>query len=245
MFRDLWLALFAPGRRWCTAIAAFGCAIAVWAPAGAALPGLCGSLIRTPPSDWGQLVGGPGVSPVDLGLGWIVMLLAMMPPLLADPIRHVWFASMPRRRAWAVGLCLAAYALVWTLVAPALMVLAWGLRGGLSETTALSVALCFAMVWSASPVAQWARNRCHGVRRVGANGRSADLECVAYGTYVGGACVAVCWPWMLLPILAEELHAPVMVLVTAWLVLDRLFPPRRAAWQLPPAVGQILWRLGR
>src|ERR1700712_3473680 len=58
-----------------------------------------------------------------------IMLLAMMPPLLAPPLLHVWRRSLVRRRARAVALFVLGYALVW-LGAELLLVSGWLLLGG-------------------------------------------------------------------------------------------------------------------
>lgn len=244
MLRALWQALVAPGRRWCTLVAAFGCAFALWLPAHTSLPAVCGALSRIPARDW-LLLMGPGWTLADAAAGWIVMLVAMMPPLLAEPMRHVWFASLPRRRTWAAVLFVSAYVFVWTLAAPVLLLLTWTCRGSGSEMQDVAVGLGAAMLWSASPLAQHARNRCHRVLRVGATGHRADRECVSYGLYAGAMCVAVCWPWMLVVLLVESAHLAVMLAIGLWLIMDRLFPPRRPAWQLPPALGRAVWRLTR
>jgi len=38
------------------------------------------------------------IEPSGLARSWFVMLLAMMPPLLAAPLLHVWHRTMRRRR---------------------------------------------------------------------------------------------------------------------------------------------------
>src|ERR1700760_2387441 len=52
--------------------------------------------------------------------GWALMLLAMMPPLLAAPLTHVWRSSLPRRRIWSVLQFAIGYAAVWLAVGPLL-----------------------------------------------------------------------------------------------------------------------------
>ena len=41
------------------------------------------------------------------------MLLAMMPPLLAMPLMHVYWSSLPRRRVRALACFVGAYGSVW------------------------------------------------------------------------------------------------------------------------------------
>ena len=64
------------------------------------------------------------------------MLLAMMPPLVAPPLLHVWHRSLPRRRLRAVALFVLGYACVW-LTAGALLAVASLALGAAAFTTGL------------------------------------------------------------------------------------------------------------
>lgn len=241
MLKALALSLTAPGRRWCTVAAAIGLALVVYLPPRASLPALCGALSRLPLEEW-QAALGP-VSPLSLLAAWGVMLLAMMAPLFAEPMRHVWFSSLPGRRGSAVLLCAAGYLAVWMVVAPAIILISWTLHAGLSAGWAMLLVVAAALAWSASPWSQRARNRCHRFLRVGAHGRRADRECLTQGLYSGAMCVSACWPWMVVPMLMTGYwHVIAMVSVSLWLTLERIMPPREARWQLPPAISQWLWR---
>lgn len=241
MLRALGRAAASPPHCWLLAVATAGCIASAMLPPQASLSALCGSLGRVPLADWPMLMG-PVWSPIGLSLAWLVMLTAMMPPLLAEPVRHVWHASMPVRRAWAVLLCALGYVLLWMLAGVILVPTALRMSASVPDGTAAAVSLGLALLWSASPSAQQARNRCHRTLRVGAHGRRADLECLIYGMNVGSACVWLCWPWMLVPMMSETGHVAAMVGVGLWLLLDRLFPPRRPGWRLPPALGELIWR---
>ena len=46
-------------------------------------------------------------------LSWFLMLAAMMAPLLAPPLMHVWDRSLAERRLRAALLFLLAYGLIW------------------------------------------------------------------------------------------------------------------------------------
>lgn len=241
MFTALARSLTAPGRRACTVAAVIGLVLVGWLPTRASLPALCGALSRVPVQEWPAALG--PVSPSGLLLGWAVMLVAMMAPLFADPLRHVWFASLPSRRVWAVALCAAGYLAVWMAVAPAILLVSWILLASLPTVAALLFALAVAVAWSASPVSQRARNACHRFLRVGARGRRADAECLRQGLHSGAVCVAACWPWMVVPMLVGGgAHGVAMVGVSLWLALERLLPSRTPHWQWPPAVSLLLWR---
>ncbi|MFM6056361.1 MAG: DUF2182 domain-containing protein, partial [Sphaerospermopsis kisseleviana] len=61
-------------------------------------------------------------------LYWLVMLVAMMSPALAQPIRHLWGRSLIRRRWIAIVLFLFGYISIWTLAGLILMPVAALLR---------------------------------------------------------------------------------------------------------------------
>ncbi len=240
MLRALIRALAAPIRRWCTGVAIVSCVLVALLPAGGVLPAFCGQLSRVPLSDLRAALG--PVSLLGLLGAWALMLAAMMPPLFADPLRHVISASLVPRRAWAGLVCLAGYASVWIGLAPVVVGLAWLLQALLPSVGAIAVALAAATAWSCSPAAQYARNWCHRRLPVGASGRRADLECFAQGLTSGAACSVVCWPWMLVPLLLSGAwHMLAMVIIALWLTLERTFPWRQPKWQLPPAIGLLLW----
>jgi len=241
MLRALGRAAIIPPQCWLLAVAAGGCLASVTLPPQASLSALCGSLGRVPIADWPMLMGLVW-SPISLALAWLVMLTATMPPLLAEPVRHVWHASMPVRRAWAVLLFALGYLLLWMLAGVILVPTALRISAMLPEGTAAAISLGLALIWSASPSAQQARNKCHRTLRIGAHGWRADLECLLYGMHVGTACVWLCWPWMLAPMMFESGHVAAMISVGLWLLLDRLFPPRRPCWRLPPPLGELVWR---
>ena len=241
MFRVLALALISPGRRWCTVAAAIGLVVMICLPTQSSLPALCGALSRVRPQDW-QTVVGP-ISPLGLLSGWGVMLIAMMTPLFADPLRHVWFSTLAPRRGWAVLLCAIGYFAIWMMVAPVIIVMSWGLHAWLSANWVLPVATGAAIAWSASPWSQLARNRCHRLLRISACGRRADGECLIQGFHSGAMCVAVCWPWMVVPMLVDGFaHVAAMIVVSLWLTLERISSAREPHWQWPPVISQLLWR---
>lgn len=202
---------------------------------------ICGSIRRVGLADLG-LVFGPLWSPASLPVAWLVMLMAMMPPLVAMPVAHVWRSSLAGRRPQALALFGLGYAMVWfsvgVLLIPAMIILRLVMPG----TGVEMVALVFAVAWNCSPAAQAARNRCHRLHRIGAFGRSADRECLAHGMMSGAACVSACWPWMLATMMFDSGHLIVMAAVTLVLFAERIAPPGRCKWQLPPALS-VLWAL--
>jgi predicted metal-binding membrane protein len=185
-------------------------------------------------------------------LAWAAMLLAMMPPLLTSPLRHVWQRSLTRRRIRAIGLFVFGYALVWLsagllLAAGALALQSIALAAGLPP---LAAAALVAMAWQATPLKQMSLNRCHGRLPLAAFGFRAEMDVLRYGAFHGICCVGACWALMLLPLAADgPLHWIVMAAVGLVAIIERVRAPsaRRwgAAWpRLPQLPRALLIRRG-
>jgi hypothetical protein len=204
----------------------------------AALPSFCGTGLARPllASGWPDalelvLALNP---PVRLLADWAMMLLAMMPPLLAMPLMHVWRSSLPRRRVRALAHFVLAYGAVWMTAGPILIGLALLLqivagRGALAFAGAILVAT----VWSASPWQRGALNRSHRLSRIGLFGWAADRECLTFGVVHAVCCIASCWAWMLAALAAGRWHTPAMIFAGALMLGERLAAPERPRWRLP------------
>jgi predicted metal-binding membrane protein len=238
------LAAFDPARGplpWLAGLALAGMiASAALASGPMSLPGFCGSFGLSATLDTAFLVAQLS-SPGALLLAWLLMLVAMMPPLLAQPVVHVWHSSLAARRPRALALFALGYASVWMAMAGVLIPGAIALRLAASDKAAV-LALALALAWSCSPTAQAARNRCHRVYRLAPFGLAADRDCFGHGWRTGLVCAAACWPWMLVPMTVDGLHLGVMPAVTLILLAERIAPPRPPRWRWPPAF-EILGRL--
>ena len=170
----------------------------------------------------------PGV----LVLAWFAMLLAMMSPLLAGPIAHVRLRSFKRRRFRSLALFLTGYGAVWFAAAPLLVAAAYAIRL-LAQAIALPafvVAAVIVLIWQAAPIKQICLNRCHRLPRLSAFGPEADVDCLCYGLATGVWCVGTCWGLMLLPLVADHLHLPVMAAVAMVALIERARLARPARW---------------
>lgn len=170
--------------------------------------------------------------PYDMLVDWSLMLLAMMPPLLAMPLMHVWRASLKGRRMQASAEFLLAYCIVWIaagllLTGLALLVQLAAVRGTLAST------LLLALLWSASPWHFAALNRGHRLRRIGLFGWHADRDCMMFGATHGIWCIASCWAWMLVPLVAGSWHIYAMLITSAIMLAERLSAPSSPRWTLP------------
>src|SRR5689334_13696735 len=72
----------------------------------AAMPGTAPS-----PAWLGSMLG--HIQPASLAMGWALMLVAMMSPVLIAPVRHIRDRSFAYRRWRAIALFVAGYAAIW------------------------------------------------------------------------------------------------------------------------------------
>ncbi|MGY2226799.1 copper chaperone [Pseudomonas gingeri] len=173
--------------------------------------------------------------PDQLLSSWWLMLLAMMPLLLAQPLDYLWRRSPARKRWQAIGLFVLGFAATWTLAGVLLMASVVGARVlvGLPAPVAFVGALLLCVVWQASPAKQRCMNRCHEQLHLSASGWAFIKDCLEYGVVSGGWCIGACWALMLLPMLVEQGHLALMLLTMAWMVLERLQRNRAPQWHWP------------
>lgn len=87
------------------------------------------------------------------------MIIAMMMPLLFEPIRALRWRTFTSLRNSLSVLFGAGYILVWMLIGPLLLTLSAAIS--LLGEIGVGVALGAALIWQLSPVKQWSLNRCH------------------------------------------------------------------------------------
>ncbi|MEW7857128.1 DUF2182 domain-containing protein [Pseudomonas chlororaphis] len=226
------------------ATAGLGLALCLYTAGHSTLPAFCGSALSIVASWPTVLEAELALNPVQQMLAdWALMLLAMMPPLLAMPLMHVWRSSLPRRRIRAALGFLLGYSALWLTAGPLLMVLALLLQLSVADA-ALATALLVALLWSASPWQRAALNRGHRLRRIGLFGWAADRDCLVFGASHGAWCIASCWAWMLVPLLGGAWHIPLMLVAGAIMLVERLAPGDRPRWHWPVILPRVdLWLL--
>ena len=221
--RDPWPALLAASLGGWILIAMGGPSLAVARLCGgladgrATLAGLSLALDLSPPGA--------------LAWSWFVMLLAMTPPLLAQPVRRLWRGSLRRQRAASVAAFLAGYAGAWMAAGAVLVVAALMLRLA-ADGMALALSLAAALAWQATPAKRTCLLRCHAAPSLRAFGPGAQADSLRYGLTLGGWCVGACWPLMLVPLTADGAHLPAMVLAAAVMFVERHAPVREPAARL-------------
>ena len=182
----------APPFRGPILVAALGLAVAAAVDVHAYLPLLCGSttdhlsLAQIAINLQFLLAINP---PMTLALAWLAMLVAMMTPLIAFPLAHIYASCLVAQRWRASAGFLLGYFGIWGLAGIPLLLIALLLRLAAGSVLAAFLSACLlALVWSASPFQQATQNRAHRLRRIGLFGPAADRDCIVFGAVLGGWC---------------------------------------------------------
>lgn len=170
-----------------------------------------------------------------MGWYWLIMLVAMMSPVLAEPMRHVWLRSLARRRWSAIILFLIGYISIWMLAGMVLMLAAHLLEliAGDKWLVAFGPALVLVVVWQVSPWKQVCLNQCHWTPGLSAFGLAAVRDSLYYGIVKGFWCIGTCWALMLLPLTSVHAHLALMAATSFIIIFERYRPPRPAQWRIP------------
>lgn len=166
---------------------------------------------------------------------WLFMVIAMMFPLLSDPIRQVWTRNFPRKRLTGIFAFLTTYISVWMLIGMVLSAIAAFMQqhSNDNEWLSLGAALSIILLWQSSPWKQACLNHCHILPRISPFGLAAERDCGYYGFVKGAWCVGSCWALMLLPMLAMKSGTLVMLIASVVMFIEQLLPSRPVRWQLP------------
>ncbi len=168
---------------------------------------------------WAALVGRALVAPsahhelawAEQLAAWLIMVVAMMLPLAAGPLRLTALASLWYRRDRAMAGFAIGFLGPW-LAAGALVTAAEAeLTRALSARTVAFLACALfacAAIWQLAPVKRRALVSCHQLVPLRPRGWSADRDCVRFGWKIGAACLTSCWLLMLACVFAgHELWA--------------------------------------
>jgi predicted metal-binding membrane protein len=164
---------------------------------------------------------------------WAVMLVAMMGPMLAMPIRYIIDRSFAWRRGRGVTLFLAGYFGVWMAAGALMLAVATALpRGIATSATFVGIIVASAIAWQCSPFKQRCLNRGHSHAALAAFGRAADVDSLRVGLVHGGWCLGSCWSLMLIPYAFPAYHLTAMAVLTMWILAERLENPAPPIWRM-------------
>lgn len=135
------------------------------------------------------------------------MTVAMMPPLVVLPVRHVGFRSFRDRRHTAIAEFLAGY-FGTRIAAGAVLLLALLITeiilGGTDRRVVAIHAYVAAIIWHLTPFKRRALWRRHRTVPLAVEHWRADLSCLRFGAGTGVDCLSSCWLLMALPMLTAH-----------------------------------------
>ena len=148
---------------------------------------------------WGLLVAQVGAHsghmhhempfPVEF-LNWCLMVVAMMVPLMLEPLRWVAFQSFHRRRHRAMLLFLLGFLVPWLMVG---LVAAWLRTPDWSQNPLLASGMFgLAALWVLVPLRARALVVCHLTVPLAPSGWQADRDCLRFSLRQGSSCVVTC-----------------------------------------------------
>ncbi|WP_397517263.1 copper chaperone [Rhizobium ruizarguesonis] len=182
---------------------------------------------------------------IAIAISWIAMLVAMMSPLLSDPLLHVERQSLRHRQWRSIALFLAGYLVVWLVTGATLVLVAVAVQAGLDQVPVAPFVLgiVLAGIWQSTPFKQRCLNGCHRHPSLAAFGARADAEAILFGVSHGCWCVGSCWAFMLCTILVSgPFHWVVMVVVLICSLVERSRGPQPPRWLAALPFKQVFSR---
>lgn len=170
------------------------------------------------------------LSPPTIG-GWglthyTIMILAMMFPLLSNPIAHVGFSVQRKIRDIAIAFFLAGYTAVWVVIGLVFSVLASYLR--LKLATYPSAEFLSALGFLIGALIFWLPSRrlslmaCERTLPIRMCSFGSFVDCFGYGAYSGLTCAKICWAPMLIMFMNSHSFS-IMAFVTISIFLERYY----------------------
>ena len=160
-------------------------------------------------------------SPATLALHWLAMLLAMMAPLIAEPLANIGASVAPHRRPAGVALFVVGYGGVWTaagfVIVPAAFLIGSAAEAG--RLPPLALGLLISALWQVTPLKRAALALCHR-RPIATEGG------FRYGVVTALGCFGACWVLMLAPFSVHGEDRPLMALVAIVLLIERQLSAR-------------------
>jgi predicted metal-binding membrane protein len=187
-----WWSLMASGAAWALLVARAG-PTAMGAGAHAHLHGRLALSPDGQPAAWRME-----------SLHWLLMVVAMMLPMVVNPIRTTAARSLWARRHRAIGGFLIGYMTPWALLGLAAHGLIAVSGGGdwLHVPAAAAIGFAVAALWQFTAVKRRAALWCHRTAPLAPAGWAADRDCLGYGWMIGCRCLASCWALMVACLLA-------------------------------------------
>lgn len=151
---------------------------------------------------------------------WLIMVIAMMTPLLAQASRSVAERTLRRHAPFAVLVLHGGYLMAWGAAGIILLNFAAVLQSASGPGTPLILAAA-TLVWHSSEARSRLMAVCHRRPALHGLGWTTLTGCFLGGVRIGLACVGVCWAMMLLVMTMHDHFGP-MVVVGGLVLAERL-----------------------
>jgi predicted metal-binding membrane protein len=173
-----------------------------------------------------------------------MMVVAMMSPLLIEPLQHVRDRSSPTRRGRATLLCIAGYMAIWMIAGAVLQTMALAVRLAVpAPLLCLCLAVVTAVLWQVTPAKRWCLNRLHRRPVLAPFGAAADRDAISFGLTSGACCAGACWALMLVPFFVIHHHLLWMIAVTVLVGTERLHRPTAAGGAVRRTAEVLIGRI--
>ena len=168
-------------------------------------------------------------------LGWLLMIMAMMLPVVVPVLYRVVVDTLPRRRVRAISLVLVGYTGLWCATGVVALLIILPLTSSLTDfgsTALVVIMLVVAAGYELSPIKRRALRRCALGYRLPPRGVAADQACLRAGLRHGRACLTSCAALMGVLLVAGHSDLALLVLITALIWAQRLLAlgPRLRWW---------------
>ena len=157
----------------------------------------------------------PTASLIDALPMLFLMNVAMMVPGAIPAVRHVTSNSLRRRRQRAAASFLGAYLCLWMMFGVVAWVFADLAARAVGVGTVAVAALAVAAIWQLLPARQSWLDRCHRTVPLPPRGRLAVMGCLRFGAIHGRWCLCLCWPMMMVMMVAPLPAVLWMAVITA------------------------------
>jgi predicted metal-binding membrane protein len=163
-------------------------------------------------------------------LPWLIMVIAMMYPLLDEPINHVAVSVKRKDKNWAIFDFLIGYLFVWGIIGLLFLLLPVLVNVLFENQTWIVSALikmsgfclCAILVWH--PARGIKMIKCSQTIPIGIQSWRLHLDSLTYGMRMGVICLNICWVPMVALMLAHH-NLILMYLTTGILIFERYLLP--------------------
>lgn len=178
------------------------------------------------------------ISPGEILISWVIMVVAMMLPLWGDAIFHVWRSNLKKKRFYSVCLFVFGSFAIWVPAVILVLGIMMGvhlLLGHNALQYSFWLILVAVLIWQASPLKQYSLNNCHLRPGLAIFGGRWFRHQIWFGARQGIWCVATCGPLMILPFVAPTISAHFLLMLgtSVLLIIERFMAARPAKWRVP------------